>query len=175
MDDPTPRPVDDLARDAESIADQLGAGISVVGHVDGEWFRGGSDDVLRPGSITKVITATAVLQCVDEGLLSLVDPVARWVPHIRPDVHVHHLLSHSSGIDAGDLFVDTGDGDDCLEQYVALLDGVGSLFEPGEACSYNNAGMVTAGHILSLVRGTTYEDAVRAHVFERAGMEGAGF
>src|SRR5688500_1449226 len=111
MDDPMPRPIDELARDAEAIAEQLGAGISVVGCVAGEWFRGGSDDVLRPGSITKVITATAVLQCVDEGLLSLDDPVSHWVPHIRPDVRVHHLLSHSSGLDAGDLFVDTGDGD----------------------------------------------------------------
>lgn len=173
MDDPTPRNVADLARDAAAIADHLGAEIAVVGHVAGEWFRGGSDAVLRPGSITKVFTATALLQCVDDGLLSLDDPVNRWVPHIRPDVHVRHLLSHSSGIDAGDLFVDTGEDDDCLERYVALLDGVGSVFEPGEACSYNNAGMVMAGHIVSLLRGTTYEDALTTFVFERAGLEHA--
>ena len=175
MHDPTPRNVADLARDAATLAGELGADISIVGWVDGEWFRGGSDAVLRPGSITKVFTATAVLQCVDDGLLSLDDPVSRWVPHIRPDVVVRHLLSHSSGIDAGDLFVDTGSDDDCLARYLDLLDGVGSLFEPGEACSYNNAGMVAAGHIVSLVRAMTYEDVLRTFVFERAGLESAGF
>ena len=107
MDDPIPRNVADLARDAAPLAEQLGADISIVGWVDGEWFRGGSDAVLRPGSITKVFTATAVLQCVEAGLLSLDDPVCRWMPHLRPDVTVRHLLTHSSGIDAGDLFVDT--------------------------------------------------------------------
>src|SRR3954468_5941559 len=168
MDDPMPRNVADLARDAAAIAEQLGAGLEAVGCVKGEWFRGGTGAVLRPGSITKVLTATAVLQCVDDGLLSLDDPVSRWGPHIRGDVQVHHLLSHSSGIDAGDLFVDTGDDDDAMARYVALLDGVGSLFEPGEACSYNNAGMVIAGHLVSLVRATTFEQAMQAFVFDRA-------
>ena len=176
MDDPTtPRDVAELAREAAPLAEQLGADISVVGWVDGAWFRGGSGAVLRPGSITKVFTATAVLQCVEDGLLSLDDPVCRWVPQLRPDVLVHHLLTHSSGIDAGDLFVDTGDDDDCLARYLELLDGVGSIFEPGEACSYNNAGMVAAGHIVSLVRDTTYEDALQTHVFERAGLASARF
>ena len=170
-----PRNVADLARDAAALAEQLAADISIVGWVDGEWFRGGSDAVLRPGSITKVLTATALLQCVDDGLLALDDPVCRWVPHLRPDVLVRHLLSHSSGIDAGDLFVDTGDDDDCLARYLDLLDGVGSLFEPGEACSYNNAGMVAAGHIVSLLRDLTYEDALRTFVFARAELGSATF
>ena len=175
MDDPKPRSVAELARDAAPLAEQLGAGIAIVGWVDGEWFRGGSDAALRPGSITKVLTATAVMQCVDDGLLSLDDPVCRWVPHLRPDVLVHHLLSHSSGVDAGDLFVDTGDDDDCLARYLELLDGVGSIFEPGEACSYNNAGMVAAGHVVSLVRGMTYEDVLRTFVLDRAGLASARF
>ena len=170
-----PRNVADLARDAAPLAEQLGADIAIAGWVDGEWFRGGSDAILRPGSITKVFTATALLQCVDDGLLSLDDPVCRWVPHLRPDIAVRHLLSHSSGIDAGDLFVDTGTDDDCLARYLDLLDGVGSIFEPGEACSYNNAGMVAAGHVASLLRGMTYEDVVRTYVFDRAGLESATF
>jgi CubicO group peptidase (beta-lactamase class C family) len=176
MDDPsgsTVRATAELARDAAAIADELGAGMEVVGYAGGEWFCGGSGAVLRPGSITKVLTATAVLQCVDDGLLALDDPVDRWVPHVGEGVQVHHLLSHSSGIDAGDLFVDTGEDDDCFERYVALLDGVGTLFEPGETCSYNNAGMVIAGLITSTLRGMTFEDVLRTFVFERAGMTSA--
>lgn len=175
MDNPTQRPVAELARDAVAVAEAMGAGVEVAGRVGGEWFLGGDGAVQRPGSVTKLFTATAVMQLVDEGLLALDDPVARWIPHIRGDVLVHHLLSHSSGIDAGDLFVDVGDDDDCLGRYLALLDGVGSIFEPGEACSYNNAGMVAAGHILALLRGMRYEDAVQSHVFDRAGMTNATF
>src|SRR4051794_13944409 len=111
MEKPTVRTTAELARDADALVEELGAGLEVVGVVEGRWTEAGAGAVLRPGSITKVVTATAVLQAIDDGLLGLDDPVSRWVPHIDGDVLVRHLLSHSSGIDAGDVFVDTGDGD----------------------------------------------------------------
>ena len=175
MTHPTIRNVAELAADAPALAETLGARMDVAGRVGDTWFVGGAGAVQRPGSITKVVTATAVMQLVDEGRVALDDPVSRWVPFIRPDVHVHHLLSHSSGIDATDVFVDTGEDDDAIARYVELLDGVGSVFEPGETCSYNNAGMVLAGRIVELERDATYEDACTEHVLERAGMEGASF
>src|SRR3712207_781133 len=65
------------------------------------------DHVLRPGSVTKMLTATLVMQCVDEGLVGLDDPVVQHVPEFRlrddgdaERVLVRHLLSHTSGIDA---------------------------------------------------------------------------
>src|SRR4051794_1986947 len=164
-------PIADLACDPDALAVQLGP-TAAVASTSGV---AGATDVLRPGSVTKLLTATAVLQCVDDGLLSLDDPVARWVPHIDGAVRVEHLLSHSSGLDAGDLFVDTGDDDDCLERYVALLCGVPQLFPPGHTFSYNNAGMVLAGHIASLARGATYEDVVRTGIIEPAGMASTSF
>ncbi|HYD10610.1 MAG TPA: serine hydrolase domain-containing protein [Acidimicrobiales bacterium] len=170
-------PITDLVRDAAGHADRLGAGMDVAGRIGDEWFTGGAGAVQRPGSITKVVTATAMMQLVDEGLVSLDDPVNRWVPWVRDDVQVHHLLSHSSGIDATDVFIDAGDDDDAIARYLELdeVKGAGHVFEPGEACSYNNAGMVMVGHIVSLVRGTTYEEAAQRHVLDRAGMEGASF
>ena len=168
-------PIHELARDPSAVAETLGNEAAVAGGVGGRIETGGSTEVLRPGSITKAVTATAVMQCVDDGLLELDDPVTRWAPDLPAAVTIRHLLSHSSGIDAGDVFVDTGDGDDCLARYVDLLAGAGMLFEPGHTFSYNNAGMVLAGHIASLVRDATYEDVVRRHVFEAAGMERASF
>ena len=83
-----------------------------------------TDSVFQIGSITKVWTATVVMQLVDEGLLDLDAPVAEVLPELRladPDVDqevtIRHLLTHTSGID-GDVFTDTGRGDDCLEKYV---------------------------------------------------------
>ena len=74
----------------------------------------------RPGSTTKLVTATIAMQCVEDGLCALDDPVVRFIPELdladsdrMERVTIRHLLSHSSGIDAGDFFVDTGDDDDC--------------------------------------------------------------
>ena len=90
-----------------------------------------TDSVFQIGSITKVWTATVVMQLVDEGLLDLDTPVVEVLPELQladPDVTkqvtMRHLLTHTSGID-GDVFTDTGRGDDCLEKYVALLGDVG--------------------------------------------------
>jgi CubicO group peptidase (beta-lactamase class C family) len=140
------------------------------------------DTRFRPGSITKLLTATLVMQCVDEGVIDLDEPVVELVPELRladPDraslVTVRHLLSHSSGIDGGDLFVDTGDGDDCRARYVEALDGAGFLFDPGTTFSYCNAGTILAGRVVEVVRDRTWEDALRERVFEPLGMTSSGF
>src|SRR5262249_41028668 len=85
-----------------------------------------TESLFQIGSITKVWTATVVMQLVDEGLLDLDAPIAEVLPELRlsdPDVTkqvtMRHLLTHTSGID-GDVFTDTGRGDDCLEKYAAL-------------------------------------------------------
>src|SRR3954452_25287867 len=85
------------------------------------------DTAFQIGSISKVWTATVVMQLVDEGKLDLDAPLAAVLPDLRlgdPQVAgavtMRHLLTHTSGID-GDIFTDTGRGDDCLEKYVASL------------------------------------------------------
>lgn len=77
-----------------------------------------TDSVFQIGSITKVWTATLVLQLVDEGLLDLDEPVRTYLPAFRvADDHAsmiitpRHLLSHTSGLE-GDLFAEIGRDDD---------------------------------------------------------------
>ena len=86
-----------------------------------------ADSLFQIGSITKVWTATVIMQLVDEGRLELDTPVVEVLPDLRLSdaevtrtVTIRHLLTHTSGID-GDVFTDTGRGDECLERYVALL------------------------------------------------------
>jgi CubicO group peptidase (beta-lactamase class C family) len=140
------------------------------------------DTRFRPGSITKLLTATLVLQCVDDDVLGLDDPVTAHVhrfqladPADAERVTVRHLLGHCSGIDAGDLFVDTGEEDGGLAAYVALLADAGLLFEPGRWMSYNNAGFVLAGHLVEQVRGEPWEVALRTRVLEPLGMASTTF
>ena len=83
-----------------------------------------TDALFLPGSIGKVYTATLVLMLADEGLIDLDSPVRSYLPdfevrdhHARDSVTVRDLLTHTSGFD-GDVFLDTGRGDDALARYI---------------------------------------------------------
>jgi CubicO group peptidase (beta-lactamase class C family) len=126
-----------------------------------------TDSLFQVGSITKVWTATMIMQLIDEGLLSLDTTVAEALPGVRlgaadlgDQVTVAHLLTHTSGID-GDIFTDTGRGDDCVERYVGLLERARSAFPPGGAYSYCNSGWVVLGRIIEVLDGRSWDESLR--------------
>ncbi|WP_410590019.1 serine hydrolase [Amycolatopsis sp. lyj-23] len=138
------------------------------------------DSVFQIGSITKVWTATVVMQLVDEGRVSLDAPVADVLPELRladPDVTkqvtLRHLLTHTSGID-GDVFTDTGRGDDCLEKFVGLLDEVAQNHPLGATLSYCNSGFVLAGRVIEKLTGQTWDAALRDRLFTPLGLTHTG-
>lgn len=133
--------------------------------------------VFQIGSITKVWTASVVLSLVDEGLLELDTPVVEVLPDLRladPEVTkgvtVRHLLTHTSGID-GDVFTDTGRGDDCLEQYVEQLGDACQNHPLGVTWSYCNSGFSLLGRVIEVVTGLTWDDAVRERLSTPLGLE----
>jgi CubicO group peptidase (beta-lactamase class C family) len=130
------------------------------------------DSLFQIGSISKPWTGTMIVQLAAEGRLQLDHPVVKLLPEapIDPRITVRHLLTHTSGID-GDLFTDTGRGDDCLERYVALLADVEQLFEPGTAYSYCNAGFVVLGRLIEVFDGRTWDDSLRARLVEPLGLK----
>jgi len=126
-----------------------------------------TDSVFQVGSITKLWTATMIMQLVDEGLLSLDTTISELLPGARlgtadvgDQVTVRHLLTHTSGID-GDVFTDTGRGDDCVERYVGLLAEVPSVFTPGATYSYCNSGYVLLGRIIEVIDGQSWDESLR--------------
>ena len=135
-----------------------------------------TDSLFQIGSITKVWTATLAMQLVDEDLLDLDAPVRDYLPEFRvadedaaARITVRQLLNHTSGFE-GDLFTDTGRGDDCVEKYVATLHDTPQLFAPGEMFSYNNAGYCVLGRIVEVMRGKPYDDCLREHLFAPLGL-----
>ncbi|USX55137.1 serine hydrolase [Lentzea sp. HUAS12] len=135
-----------------------------------------TDSVFQIGSITKVWTATLAMQLVDEGLLDLDSPVRTYLPEFRiadedaaARITVRQLLNHTAGFE-GDLFTDTGRGDDCVEKYVATLHDTPQLFGPGEMFSYNNAGYVVLGRVVEVLRRKPYDDCLREHLFAPLGL-----
>ncbi|MFI6603413.1 serine hydrolase domain-containing protein [Nonomuraea sp. NPDC050536] len=129
------------------------------------------DSVFQVGSTTKVWTAALVMQLVDEGLVELDKLVTDYLPGfpVRGAITVRHLLTHTGGFD-GDLFEDTGRGDDCLDKFVAYLKDAGIVHEPGALFSYCNAGYAVLGALVARLRGTTWEQAMRERLMEPLGV-----
>lgn len=135
-----------------------------------------TDSVFQIGSITKVWTASLVMELVQEGALELDAPVRRYLPDFSVAdedasrvMTVRQLLSHTAGFE-GDIFTDTGPGDDALATYVAGLGDTPQLFAPGERFSYNNAGYCVLGRLVEVLRGATYDQCLRTRLFGPLGL-----
>jgi CubicO group peptidase (beta-lactamase class C family) len=135
-----------------------------------------ADSVFQIGSITKLWTATLVMQLVDEGKVELDEPVRTYLPEFRiadeaaaAAITVRQLLNHTSGFE-GDIFTDTGVGDDCVEKYVSVLAEVPQLFAPGEQFSYNNAGYCVLGRLVEVLREKQYDECLREHLVAPLGL-----
>ncbi|MGP3534301.1 serine hydrolase domain-containing protein [Microbacterium sp. RD1] len=136
-----------------------------------------TDSVFQIGSITKVWTATLVMQLVDDGLVELDRTVRTYLPEFAladesaaAAITVRQLLSHQAGFE-GDIFTDTGRGDDAVERYVATLADDAQIFPPGAFFSYNNAGYIVLGRLVERLREKTWEQAVLDHLAAPLGLE----
>lgn len=134
------------------------------------------DSVFQIGSITKVWTTTLVMQLVDEGLLDLDLPIRHYLPEFRladtvaaARVTARHLLSHRGGFE-GDVFVDTGRGDDAVEKYLDIVATVPQVFPPGQMFAYNNVGFSVLGRLVEVLRNTTWETAVMERIAMPLGL-----
>lgn len=141
-----------------------------------------TDTKLNIASATKMFTAVAIMQLIEQGKLSLDDTVGKLLPDfpnkpVAEKVTVHNLLSHSSGL--GDYH---GAGYICRKgilrsprDYYPLLADLKLSFEPGERMQYSNAGYVILGVIIEKISGASYFDYVDRHIFKPAGMTSTGF
>ncbi|WP_246268028.1 serine hydrolase [Nonomuraea typhae] len=135
-----------------------------------------TDSLFQIGSVTKVWTATQLMQLAERGLLTLDTPVIELLPEFKvadaevtKTVTVRHLLSHTSGID-GDLFLDTGRGDDCVEKYVAACADLAQNHPLGVTQSYCNSGFIVAGRIVERLTGKIWDAALREQIVEPLGL-----
>src|SRR3984957_11667314 len=136
-----------------------------------------TDTLFQIGSMSKVWTATLAMQLVDEGKLDLDAPVAEVLPELQLDdsetaktVTMRHLLHHTSGID-GDVFTDTGRGDDCVEKYVGLMSDVKQNHPLGATWSYCNSGFTLAGRVIEKLTGLTWDAALRERIYAPLGLK----
>ena len=135
-----------------------------------------ADTVFQVGSITKIWTTTLVMQLVDDGLLDLDQPLLDHLPELvigdmdaAKVLTTRHLLTHTAGFE-GDIFTDTGRGDDALARYVDSLTELPQLFAPGLTFSYNNTAFVVLGRLVEVLRGKPFDEVLVERIAQPLGL-----
>lgn len=134
------------------------------------------DMVFRIGSITKQITAVAVLMLAHQGKLGLEDEITKFLPDYPTGgrkVTVHQLLTHTSGIKNFDELpelLDIEKKDFSVPELIALFKDKPFDFEPGRRFKYSNSGYMLLGAIIEKASGLTYEKFVEERIFKPLGM-----
>lgn len=125
-------------------------------------------------SVGKLMTATVILQLVEEGKLALNDPLSRWIPDFPNAslITIDHLLQHTSGAFSGneDESVRAAHRYSTPEEDIAVSAKHGALFCPGQAWRYSNTGYVMLGKIIESIDGRPYHEAVNARLFAPLGL-----
>lgn len=137
--------------------------------------------VMRVGSVSKPVTAIAVLQLAEAGRIDLDAPVERYLPGVlrgryADRVRVRDLLTHTAGLDVRLNGTTTTDPARLLplERFLAR-DRPFVVHPPGEVNRYSNHGYVLLGRLVEVASGERYEAYVRRRVLAPLGMRASGF
>ena len=141
-------------------------------------------------SVTKLFTAVAILQLIDQQKLAfdtrVIDFLGLEDTAIAREVTVYHLLTHTSGI-ADDADEEAGESYEAVWQtkpnysvtetadFLPQFAYKPANFAPGQGCRYCNCGYVLLGLLIEKVSGMSYRDYVRQHIFVPAGMAQSAF
>ncbi|MCC6264886.1 MAG: beta-lactamase family protein [Bryobacterales bacterium] len=181
------------------VKDGKVAHLEAVGYADIEAKKPmRTDTIFQIMSMTKPVTGIAVMILMEEGKLSITDPVERHLPEfrnqwmvseregkarmalVRPSrpITILDLLTHTSGM-AG--FMPEGMSDFMvtmdrpLNEAVAAYAQVPLQFEPGTRWMYSNMGIDTLGRIVEVASGMKYEDFLKQRIFDPLGMKDSFF
>lgn len=134
-------------------------------------------------SITKMFTAVAVAQLVEQGRLRFDERVGEILPDypnkdVATKVTLAELLSHTSGLIGARDEVVNHPGPPSASTMMEHLKNIVNLplsFEPGQKFGYSNAGYTLLGAIIEKASGQSYYSYLRTHLFKPAGMDHTGF
>ncbi len=140
------------------------------------------DAIFWIASMTKPITATAIMMLQDEGRLSVEDPIDKHLPEFKglatadgkpARVTIRHLLTHTSGMD--EITPDEARGKTSLAGLIPLYVVKPVKFEPGTKWTYCQSGINTAARIVEVVSGVPFDRYVERRLFGPLGMKDTTF
>ena len=167
-----------LARDGQVFAHKTAGRLR---YVKGDETPYKPDSIKQIASITKVFTATAIMQLVERGVIWLAQPVADILPEFRTPMHkgisIWHLLTHTSGIAADNGYWGEPYPVDDFKAYQrstwlkkAALAGPVEC-KPGEQWNYSSTGFVILAEIVSRASGMHFNEFVEKNILHKIGMD----
>jgi CubicO group peptidase (beta-lactamase class C family) len=152
------------------------------------------DSLFWIASQSKSMTCAAVMMLVDEGKLSLDDPVEKYLPEFKGQqvaekgadgkitlvdpVHpitLRNVMSHTSGLPFATPFEHPTLDQRPLSERAASYGKAHLDFQPDSKYSYSNAGINTAARVLEVITGQKYEDFIQTRLFDPLGMKDTTF
>lgn len=132
-----------------------------------------ADTPMATGSVSKPMTAFAILQLVDDGRVGLDDPVIEHLPEFTladdrlSDITIRHLLSHTSGL-PNPVIVEPASN---LSEAVQRLQDWQLDTDPGQQYSYSNMNYHVAARLIESVTGVPFAAYLEDNLFEALGMD----
>jgi CubicO group peptidase (beta-lactamase class C family) len=182
-----------LAKELMRINQVTGVSLALVDGGEVVWATGfgyanadlhllaGPRTIYNMGSLTKPVTAAAVLQAVERGELELDQTLAELLPELdlagdaEHRITLEQLLTHQAGV-ASDWFIhDLSESPPPWTEIIAEIQGLELARAPGEQTIYSNLGMTLAGAALERAAGRSYEQIVTEALLRPAGMRTAYF
>ncbi|MDA2918384.1 beta-lactamase family protein [Desulfobacterota bacterium AH_259_B03_O07] len=143
------------------------------------------DTIYRIGSITKSITAVALLELVEKGVLGLDDPVEIYLPEIRrlqgysqyPPITFRQLASHTSGLIREPKLWNAAYGpiSEWEKKVLASIQKTSFSFPPGKKFQYSNIGFGILGLAISRAAGKPFMELISELIFQPLGMRKSAF
>jgi len=134
------------------------------------------ESVFLLASITKPVTACAVMRLVDAGRISLDDPASHYLPEFKGDgreqIRIRDLLRHTSGLpDMLPENIELRRAHAPLGEFVRRTLTTPLLYTPGAGFSYQSMGILLAGEIVERTSGMRLRDFMKQEIFEPLGMK----
>jgi CubicO group peptidase (beta-lactamase class C family) len=152
------------------------------------------DSIFRIASLTKPVTCAGIMALVDEGRLSILDPVENYLPEFKGQkanvcgtgsryncatsapsrpINILDLMAHVSGLPGG--YPPSATPPATLAERVAAGARLTLLFEPGSAWNYSNVDYATLGRIIEVVSKISYDQFIATRIFEPLGMKDSSY
>ena len=135
--------------------------------------------LFRIASMSKSITAMAILKLRDEGKLRLDDPAENYIPELKshkyltadaPRITVRNLLTHSAGFPEDNPWGDRQLADSDADLLNLIKAGLSNANVPSFAYEYSNLGFAMLGHIITVVSGKPYQQYITETILKPLGM-----
>ena len=142
----------------------------------GEKVKANAQTQYRVGSITKMFTATLIMQLIEQEKLSLTTPLSVFYPEIKnaQEITIDQLLKHRSG-----LFNYTADAEfrkyvskpQSQAQMITRFSGFEPAFKPGEKFRYSNTNYMLLGYIIEKITGESYQSVLQKNIIDQLNLK----